>query len=142
MAGDWLADGRQAKRDKANIEHEKDLAYKGQLREHLEAINGKDDGGHYSPLAYVVAFIVLCFGVTYCTATLTCFFDSPAEIIYTKDPTEDTRSISIFFGAFKWDLANNRILAMSKAGLGFLLLYPVIFILSMVTTGDRPKGRK
>jgi hypothetical protein len=141
LAGDWLAERRAHKRDEAEFQLRKDLAYKGQLKEHVAGLNEQNADGGYSPLQWVVAFVILCFGITYCAATLTCFFDDPTAQVFTKDPSENSRAISIFFGAIKYDLADNRVLAMSKAGLGFLMCYPLVFILSMVTTGDRPGKR-
>ena len=141
MAGDWIAGRREAQREKAEFKHQRSLADKGAFTEYAKALSSPQSDGSYSPLQWVIAFVILLFAVTYCTATLTCFFDNPGEIIYTKDPSEDSREIALFFGAIKWDLANNRILAMSKAGMGFLMCYPLVFILSMVTTGDRPKRR-
>lgn len=139
MVGDWMSESRQAKRDAQEFEFKKDLASHKQLQAHIANVHQQNSDGTYSPLAYVIAFVVLLFGVTYCMATLTCFFDNPEQIVHTKDPAENTRAISILFGSIKWDLANNRILAMSKAGLGFLMLYPVVFILSAVIDGGHLK---
>lgn len=141
LAGDWLAERRLAKREQEEFQHQKDLAYKDALKDHLDSLNLERSNGGYSPLQWVIAFVILLFGTTYCLATLTCFFENSSEIIYTKDPSQDARSVSLFFGAISYDLANNKILAMSKAGLGFLMCYPLVFILSMVTTGDRPSKR-
>ena len=141
IAGDWLAESRVRKREEAEHQLKKDLAYKGALGEHLQKLNSENSHGGYSPLQWVVAFVILSFGVTYCVATLTCFFEGPTDIIYTKDPSADSAQRSFFFGAIRWDATNNKVLAISKAGMGWLMLYPIVFILSMVTTGDRPTKR-
>ena len=141
MIGDALAERRIHRREELEYEHKKDIAYKGQLKEYMETINGQQQDGTYSPLAWVTAAVILLFAVTYCYATLSCFLENPTSIIYTKDPSEAANKISLLFGTISWDIANNRILAMSKAGMGFLMCYPVIFVVTMATTGDRPKKR-
>jgi len=141
IIGDAIADSRQAERDKRKFDHEANLAARGQLKDHLSMFNQADASGHYSPLAWVVACCVGLFCVTYCLATLYCFLDQPTDLVLSKDPTAGTATRSIFFGAIKWDITNNKVLEMSKMGVGFLMSYPIIFILSMVVGGDRPKGR-
>ena len=141
MASDFLAERRQQKRDELEYEHKKDLAFKGQLNEHYTAISEQKPDGTYSPLTWVISCVILLFAATYCYATISCFIDNPTQIIYTKDPSEEASTFSILFGTISWDISSNRILAMSKAGMGYLLCYPIIFILSMVTTGDKPKRR-
>lgn len=141
IIGDAISESRQAERDRRKFEHEANLASRGQLREHISMYNQLDAKGHYSPLAWVVAVCVLMFCTTYCVCTLYCFLVNPTEIILSKDPTADSATKSLFFGLIKWDVTNNKVLEMSKAGVGFLMSYPVIFILSMVVGGDKPKGR-
>lgn len=141
IISDSFVERRQAERERRQFEHEANLASRGQLRDHVAMLNQLDARGHYSPLAWVVAGCVGLFCLTYCTATLYCFLDNPTDIIYSKDPTAGSATRSILFGTIKWDITNNRVLAMSKLGGGILLSYPIIFILSMVVTGDRPKGR-
>ncbi len=141
MISDSISEKRHQKREEAEFNHKIALAASGQLKEHYEAVNKQNDDGTYSPLSWVVAFVVFLFCITYCYATLSCFIDNPAQIIYTKDPSEEASKFSLLFGTISWDIANNRVLAMSKAGMGYLMCYPIIFILSMVTTGDKPKKR-
>jgi len=142
MLRDSISSSRQAKIDEKKLDHELRLADKQQLGEYYEALNKQNDDGHYSPMAYVVAFVVLLLGVTYCYATSTCFYENPEAIVFSKDPSDDSRELSILFGTIKWDMANNKILSMSKIGLGYLMCYPIIFTLSQVITGDRPRGKR
>jgi len=141
IISDSMSEKRQAERDKRQFEHEANLAARDQLKAHVSMLNRVDSSGRYSPLAWVVAFCVLMLCVTYCTCTLYCFLVNPTELILSKDPTAGAATKSFFFGLVKWDVTNNKILEMSKAGIGFLMSYPVIFLLSMILTGDRPKGR-
>jgi hypothetical protein len=141
MAGDFLAERREQRRDELEYEHKKDLAFKGQLKEHYESVSKQQPDGTYSPLTWCIAFVIVLFAITYCYATLSCFTDSPEQIIYTKDPSSEANTFSLLFGTISWDISNDRILAMSKAGMGYLLCYPIIFILSMVATGDKPRKR-
>lgn len=138
---DHFANRRQEAREAKEYAHQVDMARREGHREYFASLNQVDAKGNYSPLQYVIACLVLLLGVTYCLATLSCFFWNPHEIIWTKDPSEDSRTISILFGTIKYDLANLRVISMSKAGLGYLQLYPIIFILSSVITGDVARKR-
>jgi hypothetical protein len=141
MASDFLSEKRIQHREELEFEHKKDLAIAGHLKEHYEAISKPQADGTYSPLSWAMCYVVILFTCTYCYATLTCFIDNPTDIIYTKDPQEAASTFSLLFGTISWDIANNRVLAMSKAGVGFLMCYPIIFVLTMVVTGDKPKKR-
>jgi hypothetical protein len=142
MLRDTLSSKRQQAVDDKKFDHEQRLADKKALGAYYASIHKQGPDGHYSPMSYVVAFIVMLLGVTYCYATVLCFTDSPESIIYSKDPSDDARKISILFGTISWDIANNKILSMSKIGLGYLMCYPIIFTLSQVITGEKPKGRR
>jgi hypothetical protein len=142
MLSDMMAEGRMRKREEAEIKHRESMADKKAAREYMELYNATNEDGRHSPRAWVVSFIILMLGVTYCTATLSCFYIDPGHIVYTKDPSEDAKKFSILFGAIEWDRSNNRVISMSRAGLGYIMLHPIIFIISMVTTGDRPSKRR
>ncbi len=133
---DHFSNKRQEAREDREYGHQLDLAKREGFVEYLATLNQENAKGNYSPMQYVIALIVLILGVTYSLSTLSCFFWEPNSIVWTKDPSEDARQVSILFGSIKWDLANLRVISMSKAGLGYLQLYPIIFILSQVITGD------
>ena len=141
LAGDYIAEKRHDKRE--TMEHEKQvtLANRNSLKEYYESQSMVTPEGKPSPLAYVIAFCIGLFAVTYCYSALSCFTDNPEGLILTKDPAENARNFSILFGFIEWDIANNKVISMSRAGLGYLMLHPIVFILSMVTTGDKPKRR-
>lgn len=141
IISDSMSERRHADRERRQLEHEANLASRGQLKAHVAMLNKADSSGHYSPLAWVVAVCVFLFCVTYCVCTLYCFIIDPTEIILSKDPTAGNATKSLFFGLIKWDVTNNKVLEMSKAGIGFLMSYPIIFLLSMILSGDRPKSR-
>ena len=141
MFSDFISERRHQGREEEENKHIQDLASRDKLKGYYESINAPLEDGNPSPLAYVIAFSIGLFAITYCLAALSCFFWEPTAVILTKDPAEDARAISFLFGFIEWDLSNDRILSMSKIGLGFLMLYPIVFILSMVTTGDKLKRR-
>ncbi|PJB53593.1 MAG: hypothetical protein CO099_06085 [Bdellovibrio sp. CG_4_9_14_3_um_filter_39_7] len=142
MLRDTISSRRQQAIDDKKLDHELRLADKKALKDYYESIHKPSNEGNYSPMSYVIAFLVCLLGVTYCYATITCFAENPELIIYSKDPSDDSRTISILFGAIEWDIANNKILSMSKIGLGYLMCYPIIFTLSQVITGDKPRSRR
>lgn len=120
-------------------DHEQRLADKSSLREYYQGINQLQPDGKYSPMAYVIAFVVLMLATTYCLGTLTFFFESPTQIMWTKDPAENDRAFRLFWGLIKVDLSNNKVMEISRGGVGFLMCYPIVFILSMVITGEKLK---
>lgn len=120
-------------------DHEQRLADKGALSEYYKGINQIQPDGNYTPMAYVIAFVVFMLAVTYCAGTLSFFYENPTGIMWTKDPADNDRTFGLFWGLIKWDLANNRIMEISRGGVGFLMCYPLVFILSMVVTGEKLK---
>ena len=141
MIHDAMSEKRHREREELEFRHKENMAARGNLREYYGELNQENSHGGYSPLTWVISFTILLFGVTYCAAALTCFFDDPTKPILTKDPGSDPSTFALFFGLIEWDIANNKVISMSKAGLGFLMLHPIVFILSMVTTGDRPRKK-
>ena len=141
MASDFLSERRHEKREKQENEHKQQLALIGKTGEYQNELHEQKEDGSYSPMSWVVAFSLGLFAFTYCTAALSCFLDNPTQIIYSKDPSEAASSVSIFFGFIDWDIANNRVITMSKIGLGYLMFHPIVFILSMVFTGDKLKKK-
>lgn len=137
--GRWIQGKSEHADEKRRQSHELRLAEKGQLKEYMVALHGKTPDNTYSPMAWASCFLVLLLGVTYCACTISLFVENPSEIMYTKDPTADSRAFEIFFGFIKYDIANNKILSMSRAGVGFLMCYPIVFIISAVVTGEKPK---
>ena len=139
MATDALAARREHKARLAEQDHIQRLADKNASKEYYAEIDKPDEDGNYSPMSHTIAFVIRLFACVYAAAILSCFFDDPGQIIYTKDPASDANKVEILFGVISFDLANNRILEMSKIGLGALLVQPVIFILCMASTGSRGK---
>jgi hypothetical protein len=129
----------EAAAEKREHDHQQRLADKKQLAAFIKATHEPQGDGSYSPFSYAITFILCLLGTTYCAATVSLFLIDPNDIMLTKDPTSDSRSLGIFWGLLHWDLQNNKILSMSRAGCGFLMCYPIIFILSMVVTGEKPK---
>ena len=132
-----IHDSQIERREQAERAHQADLAGRNQLTAYLDTINRPNPNGGSSPMQFVVPLILLVFAITYVQCVWGCFTVDPEAIIYTKDPTSETAVRELFFGFIRWDSVNDRVVAMSKAGLGALLLYPIIFILSSVTSLDR-----
>ena len=141
IVSDWVLEGRHQKQEEKKQEHERYMASMRGRRKYHADLYTKDNDGTYSPLAHVIAYTIGLFAVTYCAAALSCFLDNPTATIYTKDPSENAAVREILFGIIRWDSFNNRVVEMSKIGLGYLMLHPMLFILSMVTTGDKIKTR-
>ena len=141
MISDSIAEKRHQEQEERAFNHQIAMAASNNLKEHYDSLGKQNSKGGYSPIAWAVTFIVVLFAVTYCYATLSCFISNPEQIVYTKDPSEDANTVSILFGTISFDISNNKILGMSRAGLGYLMCYPIIFILSMVTTGDKPRRK-
>ena len=141
IVGDLLSERRHHKREEDEFKHRQQMQLISEAKGYQNAIHEQKEDGTYSPLSWVIAISLGLFAFTYCSAALTCFFDNPTAIVYTKDPSEDANTFSFFFGFIEWDIANNRVVEMSKIGLGYLMLHPIVFILSMVTTGDKLKRR-
>lgn len=139
MVSDFMSERRHQKREEEENKHKQQLAIIGATREYQHEVHEQKEDGSYSPISWVIAISLGLFAATYCTASLSCFIDNPTQIIYSKDPSEAANSISLLFGFIEWDIANNRVIEMSKIGLGYLMLHPIVFILSMVFTGDRLK---
>lgn len=142
MVTDIFAERRAAAREKQEQKFHKRLAEKNALKEYLAAMYQPQPNGKPPLLAYVSAYTLVLFATVYAVCTASCFFIEPLSMVFTKDPSEDAITREIFFGAIKWDVANNRILEMSRIGLGYLMCYPIIFILSMVNTGERLQRRR
>lgn len=141
IVGDMLSERRHQHREQEDNKHKQQLAIIGATKEYQHDLHEQKEDGTYSPLSWVIAISIGLFAFTYCAAALTCFFDDPTAIVYTKDPSEEANNFSFLFGFIEWDIANNRVVSMSKIGLGYLMLHPIVFILSMVTTGDKLKRR-
>ncbi len=141
MASEFITESRHAKAEASELNHKQQMALIESHKEFQNELQTPNPDGSYSPLSYVVAYSVGLFAITYCLAALSCFLDAPTQIVYTKDPADDARLFSVFWGFIEWDIANNQVLKMSKIGLGYLMLHPIVFVLSMVTTGDKPKRK-
>jgi len=132
-------DRRENAREKADREFEKDLAYKEQLAPYYEAMASRSDDGTYSPFVWTICGMLILFSLTYTTAVTSLFLWDPSGVISAKDPAETGKEISLGFGLVKFDLSNNRIIFLSRAGLGYLLLYPILVVFGMVIQRFFPK---
>lgn len=120
-------------------DHEQKLSGTTALKEYYESLNEVKPDGKLTPMAFVIAGVVFMLATTYCAGTLSFFFEDPTKIMWTKDPAENDRAFRLFWGLVKIDLSNNKIMEISRGGVGFLMCYPIVFILSMVITGEKLK---
>ena len=142
MFSDFMSERRLLKQQELEQNHLQDLASRGSLGEYLNGINEPNEiTGCYSPMAWTVAIGLGVFTITYCIAALSCFVINPQEIVWTKDPSSKASEVELLWGFIGWKIADNRVVEVSKIGVGFLMLHPVVFIISMVFTGDKPKRR-
>lgn len=140
--GRFLSGKREAEERQKEREFHKDLLFKDGLANYHKNVHGPQDDGTYSPMSYVCAYLVLLFGITYALAVGSLFVWEPISEITTKDPSSNDRVFEFGFGLIKYDFANNRILSMSRAGLGYVMLYPFIFLFSTTITGEREKRQR
>ena len=139
IVGDLVSARHHRKIEEKEQSHREALACRNSLKEYYDGLDKLEEDGTHSPLTRVIAFCIGLFGVTYCIAALTCFFDNPAASILTKDPSSEADTYSLLFGFIEWSVKDNRVVSMSKIGLGYLMLHPIIFVLSMAITGDKIK---
>lgn len=118
--------------------HEERLAEKKVLHEYLEK-RYSAPAGQESSMARVCSFLLLFFGVCYGVAALSLFLWEPTQNMLSKDPANDGRVIEFGFGLIKYDIANNRVVSMARAGFGYLMLYPFVFLFSVCITGEKPQ---
>jgi len=115
-------------------QHEKDLAYSGQLVSYYASL-GKSSPG----TAHALHSVIWLLALTYCACTLACFL-WPSAVVYALDPESVPRKISFLFGLFAYDFGTSRhVIELTTGGVGLMLCYPLVFILSAVCTGIVPK---
>lgn len=140
LLGDFLSNRAHEKAEREEREFQRDLAYKGQLHDYMQAINTEEGTERPSLMSKTLCFLYILFGVTACVCCMYCFFTAFGEVSI-KDPDTKGSSFSIF-GIFNWDFTPRSKIDLSPMGVGYLILHPILFILSMVSTGSRgPKRR-
>lgn len=140
LASDFFQTRAQEKADEAERAHQRDLASRGELKNYLAQTHHIDDNGRVSLLSRTLCLIYLLFAITACSACLYCFWLGFGEATI-KDPDQEGGSFSAL-GLFKWEFQPKNISQLSPIGVGYLILHPILFILSMVSTGTRTPRRR
>lgn len=139
LISDFLSNRSQAQAEEKEREHQRDLAFKGQLGDYLQASHDQVDG-KTTLLSFTLCAMYLMFSATVCAAALYCFWVGFGEVSI-KDPDAEGSSWSILGGAIRRSLEAKSITDISPMGVGYLILHPILFILSMVSTGTRASRR-
>lgn len=140
LASDFFQNRAQEKADEAERAHQRDLASRGKLAEYLKATHHVQEGDNPTLFSRTLCLIYLMFASTACLACLYCFylgFDGTALI---KDPDQEGTKFS--FIGFSWEFQARNISELSPLGVGYLILHPILFILSMVSTGTKGPRRR
>ena len=127
---------RQKQIEERQIKRETQVLLKGDYAAYQKAIHKRQPDGSYSPMSYAICFVFIFMSVSYAACIGTLFFNDPNTIIYSKDPTNEPKQFEMLFGAIKYSWNDNRILQISRVGLGVIMLYPVIFVISNVITSE------
>lgn len=135
LISDWQSARHHEKEEAADREFQKWIAEKGQLNEYIQAVHGSG-GSKPSPLSLTLCAIYLMFTFTACAACLYCFYVGFGEVLI-KDPDQQQSSFRFFLLETKW--SPKGVIQLSPMGLGYLILHPILFVLSMVSTGTRVK---
>lgn len=136
LASDFIQNRTHEKAEREEREFQKDLAFKGQLNDYMQAQHRPIDG-KTSLLSVTLCAMYIMFAFTACAACLYCFYLAFGEVVI-KDP-DATQGGWNFIGIIDWKFAPKNISQLSPLGVGYLILHPILFILSMVSTGSRAK---
>jgi len=134
MASEFMTNRAQAVAEEKEREFQRTLADKDQLKDYL-SIQHQHVEGKPTLLSYTLCFLYLMFGATACAACLYCFYVGFGEVTI-KDPDQEGGGFAL--GPLKLAFQAKSITDISAMGVGYLILHPILFILSMVSTSSRP----
>ena len=115
--------------------HDQTLAANGQLKEYYKSLRSPDGDASFS---HTVEFVIGLLAVTICTCMVISFI-YPETIIYTLNPEEVPKKLSFLWGIISYERTSSKIIEINAGGVGLMLAYPVVFILSAVCTGVVPR---
>ena len=129
-----VSDCLQSRSDNKRLELELEIKRRanesGQILNHVEKT--------FSKPAFAFSFGLLVF--TYCACTLICFA-FPDVPVWTFNPDEEPKKISILWGLLAWERQVNYVYTITTGGIGFSLLHPIAFQIGTVITGINPSRR-
>jgi len=138
LVTEYFSAKHQKDQDNAEREFQRSLADKGQLKDYLTAVHSSPEGKP-SLLSYTLCSLYIMFGLTACACCIYCFYVAFGEVtIKDPDQKESLFRIPLLFET-RWTPETT--IDLSPMGLGYLILHPLLFILSMVSTGTRPNRR-
>lgn len=79
-----------------------------------------------------LSLFMLTFTVCLCTWI---YVAGPSETLATFDPNDRGVQWGLFFGFFTWSSTAKDVVILTTQGVGFLLLHPLIFIVTALLTG-------
>tara|TARA_R110002126_G_scaffold287101_1_gene439553 strand:+ start:590 stop:1048 length:459 start_codon:yes stop_codon:yes gene_type:complete len=132
LVSEYFQNKAQSESEEKEREFQKDLAFKGELKAYIESAHAPIDG-KTTLLSYTLCALYVMFGFTACSACLWCFWMGAGEVLI-KDPDQKRSFFESIFGA-------RNVTSLSPIGVGYLILHPILFILSMVSTGSRTPRR-
>lgn len=130
MISDWRQDSAERKRLQLELDIKREDRLNGRTSEHLQR--------NLTPTTFGGAFWMLT--ATYCACTVLCFV-YPSVAIWTFNPDEEPKKVSLLWGVFNWERQINSVYTLTSGGIGFSLLHPIAFMIGTVITGINPSKR-
>ena len=130
MFSDFMQSRAENKRYELELKIKQEERLNGRVAEHLE--------GKVTSNGFGFAFGMLVF--TYCACTALCF-TFPEVPVWTFNPDEEPKRISILWGLVAWERQVNYVYTLTTGGIGFSLLHPLAFMIATVITGINPSKR-
>jgi len=142
LVSEFLQSKERHKSEHEERQFRRELAAGDRLGEYMEALHGPPNNHGPSLLGSTLCVLYIMFGATVCTCSILCFYYGiwEHEAVSIKDPDQSSRTFSILGGAIKYEWPTKSISQISLVGIGYLLLHPILFILSTVTTGTPRKN--
>lgn len=130
MISDWRQDRADNKRLELELKIKQENRLNGVTSVHLESKLTRSTFGF--------AFGMLC--ATYCACTILCFV-FPEVTIYTFNPDEEPKRLTLLWGLINWERQINYVYTLSTGGVGYSLLHPLAFVMATVLTGINPSRK-
>ena len=128
LVSDWMQSKADIKKLEVELEIKRRAQEANQTLNHVKTVSS-------SPF-FSKSFGLLVF--TYCACTAICFA-FPEVIIWTFNPEDEPKRVSIFWGLVSHEWKPTRVYEITSGGLGYSLLHPIAFIITSVTTGISAK---
>lgn len=134
IGSEMLTNASVAKQEEKDREFQKYLADKNQLAAYMDGVHGKGDHPP-SLLSWTLCLLYIMFGITACLACLYCFYLGYEGNAVIKDPDAEGSRFKFFI--LEWQFQARNISSLSPMGIGYLILHPILFILSTISGSTR-----